>query len=219
MPGLAASSAIFERIDLPKEQFEMIYLEWEIPFPNEKLDQYAKRMTQKVTHENPVLVGVSFGGILVQEMATFLQPLKVIIISSVKSNREFPKRLKIAKVTKGYKLIPTKLIANVEELIRFSFGETINSRLQLYKKFLSVRDVRYLDWAIEQVVCWQREVVDYTVIHIHGDQDEVFPIQNISNSIIVPGGTHAMILFRFRWLNEHLPDIILRGIKKGDELQ
>ena len=26
MPGLAASSAIFERIDLPKEQFEVILL-------------------------------------------------------------------------------------------------------------------------------------------------------------------------------------------------
>lgn len=209
MPGLAASSAIFERIDLPKQQFEMIFLEWEIPIPNEKLDQYAKRMAQKVTHENPVLVGVSFGGILVQEMATFLKPLQVIIISSVKSNREFPRRLKLAKVTKGYKLLPTRLILNVEQLIRFSFGEKINSRLELYKKFLSVRNENYLNWAIEQVVCWERVEEDPNVIHIHGNQDDVFPIRYISNCIEVPGANHAMILFRFRWLNEHLPKLIL----------
>jgi esterase/lipase len=37
----------------------------------------------------PVLVGVSFGGILVQEIATHIKARKVIIISSVRSNAEF----------------------------------------------------------------------------------------------------------------------------------
>ena len=83
MPGLSASPLIFERIRLPEDQFETIRLEWEIPHDGESLSQYAKRMAAKVTHENPVLIGVSFGGILVQEMAQFLKPLKVIIISSV----------------------------------------------------------------------------------------------------------------------------------------
>jgi esterase/lipase len=54
----------------------------------------------------PVLVGVSFGGILVQEIAAVFKQKKVIIISSVKSNTEFPRRLKLAKTTKAYKLIP-----------------------------------------------------------------------------------------------------------------
>lgn len=216
MPGLAASSAIFERIDLPKEQFEVILLEWEIPLANETLSDYARRMSTKVIHTNPVLIGVSFGGILVQEMAAFLNPFRLIIISSVKSNLEFPRRMKVAKTTKAYKLIPTSLILNVENLAKFSFGEKIKSRLKLYEKFLSVRDINYLDWAIEQVILWERTVIDSSVIHIHGNQDDVFPIKYITNCIIVPGGNHAMILFRFRWLNEHLPEIILKGIKKGD---
>jgi pimeloyl-ACP methyl ester carboxylesterase len=216
MPGLAASSTIFERIDLSKEQFEVILLEWEIPLPLESLSQYAQRMALKITHENPVLIGVSFGGILVQEMAAFLKPFRVIIISSVKTNLEFPRRMKVAKTTKAYKLIPTSLILNVENLAKFSFGEKIKSRLKLYEKFLSVRDINYLDWAIEQVILWERTVVDPSVIHIHGNQDDVFPIKYITNCIVVPGGNHAMILFRFRWLNEHLPEIILNGTKKGD---
>jgi pimeloyl-ACP methyl ester carboxylesterase len=216
MPGLAASSAIFERIDLSKEKFEIILLEWEIPLPSESLSQYAQRMALKVTHENPVLIGVSFGGILVQEMAAFLKPFRVIIISSVKTNLEFPRRMKVAKTTKAYKLIPTSLILNVENLAKFSFGEKIKSRLQLYEKFLSVRDINYLDWAIEQVILWERTEVDPSVIHIHGNQDDVFPIKYITNCIVVPGGNHSMILFRFRWLNEYLPEIILNGTKKGD---
>ena len=209
MPGLAASSSIFERIVLPDDIFEMVLLEWEIPLDNESLGDYAKRITQKIIHPNPVLIGVSFGGILVQEMARFINARKVIIISSVKSNLEFPRRMKVAKTTKAYKLIPTTLLANVESLTKFSFGTKINQRLKLYEKFLRVRDKRYLDWAVEQVILWDRNVVDENVIHIHGDEDDVFPIKYIGNCIVVKGGTHIMILSKYKWFNENLTEIIL----------
>jgi pimeloyl-ACP methyl ester carboxylesterase len=209
MPGLAASSSIFERIVLPDDVFEMILLEWEIPLDNETLPQYAKRIADKITHPSPVLIGVSFGGILVQEMAQFITARKVIIISSVKTSLEFPLRMKVAKTTKAYKLIPTNLISNIESLSKFSFGEKINQRLKLYEKFLRIRDKRYLDWAVEQVILWERTVADENVIHIHGDADDVFPIKNIQKCIVVKGGTHIMILSKYKWLNENLPKIIL----------
>ncbi len=209
MPGLAASAEIFERIQLPEDSFETVLLEWEIPLDNETLPQYAKRMTGKITHPNPVLIGVSFGGILVQEMAKHIKVRKTIIISSVKTNLEFPLRMKVAKTTKAYKLIPTNLISNIESLSKFSFGEKINQRLKLYEKFLCVRDKRYLDWAVEQVILWERTIADEKVIHIHGDEDDVFPIKNIQNCIVIKGGTHVMILTKYKWLNENLPQIIL----------
>ena len=213
MPGLAASTAIFERIALPEDVFETYLLEWEIPMDNESLIDYAKRIADKIKHKNPVLIGVSFGGILVQEMAKHIAVQKVIIISSVKSNLEFPRRLKIAKTTKAYKLIPMNLILNMESLAKFSFGEKVNQRLKLYEKFLSVRDIRYLSWAVEQVVLWDRTEVDATVVHIHGDMDDVFPIKYIKNCIVVKGGTHIMILNKYKWLNENLPSIILETKK------
>jgi predicted esterase YcpF (UPF0227 family) len=213
MPGLASSAAIFERIVLPEDKFEIHLLEWEIPLDHESLTDYAKRISAKVIHKNPVLIGVSFGGILVQEMAKYVEARKVIIISSVRCNSEFPRRLKIAKTTKAYKLIPMCLFANIESLAKFSFGEKVNQRLKLYEKFLSVRDIRYLNWAVEQVILWERAVIDENVIHIHGDADDVFPIKYIKNCIIVKGGTHIMILNKYKWLNENLPSIIL-GVKK-----
>jgi pimeloyl-ACP methyl ester carboxylesterase len=209
MPGLAASVAIFERIKLPEDQFEMFFLEWEIPLEKETLAEYAKRMTLKIKHENPVLIGVSFGGILVQEMANFIAARKVIIISSVKTNLEFPRRMIVAKNTKAYKLVPISLVQNIESLAKFSFGKKVNQRLKLYEKFLSVRDKRYLDWAIEQVILWNRIDIDQNVIHIHGDLDDVFPIKYIKHCIVVTGGTHIMILNKYKWLNANLPSIIM----------
>lgn len=211
MPGLAASAAIFERITLPEDIFEMHLLEWEIPLANEPLNEYARRITKKIRHENPVLIGVSFGGILVQEMAKYIDARKVIIISSVKSNLEFPRRLKIAKATKAYKLIPMSLILNLENLAKFSFGDKINHRIKLYEKFLSVRDIGYLEWAVEKVILWDRTVADEHVIHIHGDMDDVFPMRCITDCIMVKGGTHVMILNKYKWLNANLPAIILES--------
>lgn len=209
MPGLAASSTIFERIELPTDTFEIILLEWILPEPKESLQHYAKRMAEKVTHKEAVLIGVSFGGVLVQEMAQFLTLRKLIIISSVKSNLELPRRMKIAKTTKAYKLLPTSFLHNVEDLVKYAFGTPLKKRFALYEKFLHMRNKNYLDWAIEQMVCWNRTKIDPNVIHIHGDADEVFPSKNIEQFINVKNGTHLMILNRYKWFNTNLPLIIL----------
>lgn len=211
MPGLAASTSIFERIELPKDQFEVFLLEWILPNPKESITDYVIRLSKNIKHKNPVLIGVSFGGVVVQEMAKVIPVQKTIIISSVKSNKEFPRRLKIAKSTKVYKLLPTGLVQNVETLSKFAYGDTVKQRLKLYDRYLCVRDKCYLDWAIETIILWNRIEPDPTIIHIHGDADNVFPIKYIKDSIVVKGGTHIMILNKFKWLNENLPKIILNN--------
>ena len=212
MPGMAASSTIFERIELPKDQFEIHLLEWVLPLDKETLQEYAERIALDIKHENAVLIGVSFGGVLVQEMGKIVNAKKVIIISSVKSNAEFPRRMKLAKTIKAYKVFPTGWAQNVEFLAKLPFGEgKMNQRLKLYEKFLSMRDKKYLDWALEKIILWDRAEPDEKVIHIHGDADEVFPPKYIKNFITIKGGTHIMIINKFKWLNENLPRIILEN--------
>jgi hypothetical protein len=117
--------------------------------------------------------------------------------------------MKLARNTKAYKLLPTGLLQDVEKLVKYAFGDIMKQRLKLYEQFLFMRNKEYLNWAIEQVVCWERVTIDPNVIHIHGNADEVFPVKNIKNYIEVKAGTHIMILNRFRWFNDHLPRIIL----------
>lgn len=211
MPGMAASSLIFEKIKLPEAIFEVHLLEWFLPEKHESLKEYAQRMANEVKHENAVLIGVSFGGILVQEMKQFVNPRKVIIISSIKCNKELPRRMKIAKTTKAYKLLPTSLAQNVEALAKYAFGSgVVKQRLELYKVLMTRREKEYLDWAIEQIVNWDRSEIDPEVVHIHGDNDEVFPSKNIKDFINLNGGTHIMIITRYRWLNANLPEIIVK---------
>ncbi len=209
MPGMAANPSIFEHIKLSEDYFKVHWLEWIIPNPKESIENYAKRMSQKVKHENSVLLGVSFGGIMVQEMSKFLNLKKLFIVSSIKNKYELPKRMKVAKRTKAYKLIPTRLLSNVEALAKYAFGETASNRIELYKKYLSVNDKRYLDWAIEQMVCWTQEESIPNITHIHGDKDGIFPMYNIKDCIVIKGGTHIMIINKYKWFSENLPKLIL----------
>ncbi len=209
MPGLAASPGIFEYIDLPEADFQMHFLEWFIPWDGMTIEAYAAELAKQVVHETPVLIGVSFGGLIVQEMAKLIAVRRVIIISSIKQRSELPRRLIVAKYTKIHKLLPTGLLNSVELLARYAFGDSVKKRLKLYEQYLSVKDKYYLDWSIDQVINWKQTLYRPDIIHIHGEMDAVFPIKYIKNCIVVSEGTHTMILHRYKWFNERLPTIIL----------
>ncbi len=210
MPGMAANPCIFENIKLPENQFQMHWLEWVIPHKKESLSDYAKRMVLKIKHEHVVLLGVSFGGVLVQEMSKHVTLRKLIIVSSVKTKYEMPNRMKVVRLTKAYKVLPTGLASNIDMLAKYAFGNAIKKRVAIYKRYLSVSDKRYLDWAITHMVCWDQEEPIAGCVHIHGDYDRVFPYKNIIDCIKVKGGTHIMVINKFRWFNENLPQIIMQ---------
>ena len=137
MPGLAAGPEIFTNLELDPEKFTLHYLKWINPVSvAEKIDKYAFRLSKEIKEESPILIGVSFGGIMVQELAKFVNPKKVIIISSVKSPNELPGRFKFAKFTRIYKLFPIKIIENFEDYTKYFLGKSLKKKANLYKKYL-----------------------------------------------------------------------------------
>ncbi|HPF11293.1 MAG TPA: alpha/beta hydrolase [Flavobacteriaceae bacterium] len=208
VPGLAAGKEIFRNIHLPEKTYEWHVIEWLIPEKNESIEAYAARMAQSIAEPDPVLVGVSFGGVMVQEMKAHLDVKKVIVISSIKCRSEMPRRMKLARSTKAYKLFPTSLASSVTDFTVFAIGPRSKKRLRLYNEYLSVRDKTYLDWALAQVVNWKRQKADKEVQHIHGDQDAVFPIKYIQDAKILKGGTHVMILNKGSVVSKMLQNII-----------
>ena len=209
VPGLAANPSIFDKIRLSGKDYEFHYIEWLIPeSKTESLEHYARRMSQLVRHQNSILIGVSFGGVLVQEMKAYCQPQKVIIISSIKSKHEMPARMHFAQKTKAHKILPTRVFSNIEKYEKFAFGKLLKGRVKLYKKYLSMRDELYLPWAIDRIVNWERTREDDEVIHIHGTKDFIFPYENIKTCIPIENGTHIMVLTRAKEINTILQKIL-----------
>jgi len=210
MPGMSANSLIFEKIKFPSH-FSLHYLNWISPKIEESLENYAKRFSALIMHDDPVLIGVSFGGVLVQEISKIIKVKKLIIISSVKSNKELPSHMRFGKATKSYKLLPIKWINDFESLISFVLGPKIKRRVELYRKYLSVRDQNYLSWSIRELIEWKQDKPLKDVIHIHGSNDLIFPKIFLKDFIELPKGDHAMILKRANWINKKIPEIIMKN--------
>ena len=208
MPGMSANPLIFKRIKFTDEKYVIHFLKWTKPVLNESIENYSKRFLDFIKHENPILIGVSFGGLIVQEISKLIDVEKVIIISSIKSNRELPLYMKSAKFLKLYNYFPLKLFDDVFNISKSLKINKIYKKLDLIDKYLSVRDENYLKWAIREILNWKQEKPLQEVIHIHGDRDLTFPISLIKDCIIVPGATHALILTKYRWLNKNLTLLI-----------
>ena len=212
MPGLAASSKIFENIKLDSSIYSIHLLEWKVPHTDESLESYVKRLLVDVKHENPVLMGVSFGGIIIQEMSRYISVRQLIVVSSVTSSKEFPRRMHLAKSLKLYNVFPTTLFSNFDYLKYIMVGKHLKKRLEMYKIYLFVNDKKYLDWAIKNVINWEGKDLNLppNTVRIHGENDEVFPLKYIdkTNCYIIPNASHAMIVYKYKWFNENLPTII-----------
>ncbi|MDC0177204.1 alpha/beta hydrolase [Polaribacter sp.] len=209
IPGLAAGPEIFENLKFSKDSYEVRHLQWKTPIAiDENISEYAMRMCEDVKAKKPVLIGVSFGGIMAQEMGKYLDAKKVIIISSVKHHYELPKRFQMMKFTKAYKLFPAKIIANIEEYEKYFFGKSLKKRVHVYKKYLSVRNPLYLNWSINAMVQWEQKENNKNRVHIHGTKDQVFPIKNIENCIKVLGGSHVMIITKAKKLSKIIEGIL-----------
>jgi len=209
MPGMAANYTIFNRIRLPLDTFDVHYLNWVQPERNQTIEAYAAIICKQIIHKNPVLVGVSFGGLIIQEISKIIPVKKVVLISSIKSYLELSTVMRFARVTKIYKLVPTSLAQYLEVAVKYTSRLRINRRLLLYKKHLSIRDAYYLDWCIANLIAWKQEQPIKNSIQIHGSSDHIFPLDKIQKCITIEGGTHAMIIYRAKWFNTHLPSIIL----------
>ena len=207
MPGMAANSMIFEYIRLP-EMFKIHKLDWMIPKKKETLKHYAKRICKKIKEPDPILIGVSFGGILIQEVSKHLNYKKIVIISSIKTSKELPISMKMAKKTNIHKILPYQWINNLDKLTLFAFGDGIKKKIKLYMKYLSFKDPNYLKWAMDCIVNWDQKETIKDLIHIHGKKDNVFPVKNLSGKVHLIEGNHAIIITRAHQINKLLIELL-----------
>ena len=210
VPGLGASPKIFENLDLPEDRINIHFLEWKIPLSlEETIEHYAERMCRDIHHKNPILLGVSFGGVMVQEMAKVIDTKKIILVSSIKSRHELPNRLRVIRNTKAYKLFPTHVAENLEEYTKYFFGNFLKKKAELYRMYLPVRNPEYLKWSIYQVLHWKQDFHMDNLLHIHGTNDSVFPHKYIQSFTPVVDGKHEMILTKARYISKIITDNLI----------
>ncbi len=200
--GLGANEKVFKHLKINPD-FDLVYLPWLQPEKGETLEHYAERMADKInTDEEFILMGLSFGGILTQEINRFLDPKLNILISTVKSRKELPKIMRFSSHSNLHKLIPPKFISSDNGISYALFRNIYNAKMPDINEFFEFRDPYYLKWSMDRIVNWQNNVEMKNFIHIHGNKDIVFPISKIQDVEIVEGGTHVMVMQKARKVSE-----------------
>lgn len=204
--GLGADFKVLERLQFPKH-CELIFIDWLIPEKNEPFHHYVERMAAKVDASEPFcLLGYSFGGIMVQEINRLKPAEKVVILGSIKSDKEKSKFIKTGEITKIPRILPVGLFnvraANVYGVLRKLFDPKNPRILQYFR----VRDPYYLKWSVEKVSEWKFEE-NPEVIQILGDKDIVFPIRNSKPDYVIKGGTHLFPATKAKEVSKILNEI------------
>jgi hypothetical protein len=207
--GMAANSKIFERMSFPSDKFEIHYLDWILPLSKkETLENYAARLCEKITQPYPILIGVSFGGVVVQEMSKIIPTEKTILISSIKLTKELPWRLRFVRDSKLYKVFPSQSIEFFVNALFLISGKGGQKKKLLYEKYLTVRNPKFLNWAVEKMLHWQQKEPLENTVHIQGEYDNVFPLKYIRKCVMVEKGTHAMVVTKATTLQKIILDHI-----------
>src|SRR5436190_18262313 len=102
--GLGADERVFKYLEFPG--CKTTFIKWAVPIENETLQEYAKRLTEQITLEKPVLIGLSFGGIVATEVSKLIDTEKLILIASAKTFKEIPFYFRIAGKLNLHKLLP-----------------------------------------------------------------------------------------------------------------
>ncbi|GAB3535169.1 hypothetical protein GCM10027443_23570 [Pontibacter brevis] len=192
--GLGADWRMFQFLKLPT-QFQRHDVEWLRPESiNEPLQAYVKRLKQQITAPDPILIGLSFGGVAAIELAKVLKPRKTIIISSLATRHALPWYYRVLGSTRLHHWVPLKVLQRALPFAPWFFGAHTPSNKELLKEVILDIDELFLRWSMGQLLNWQQEEVLPGLVHIHGTADRVLPLYKRPGLIIVPGGEHLMVM-------------------------
>lgn len=204
--GLGVDRRVFDNIDL--RDFNVEFIDWIAPLTNESLAHYAERISKKITTENPILIGLSFGGMVAIEISKILKTEKIILIASAKNKFEFPKFNRISGRLKLNQLIPKSVFKKQNFITNWMFGIETESDKQLLKNILQDTDPNFFSWAINEIVKWKNETIPENVIHIHGNIDRIIPFKNVKADFVIDGGGHFMTVNRSQEIEKIIRKII-----------
>lgn len=214
IPGLGTDYRIYSEI-IPKLNWsgEIQYLDFIAPMSNkESVAEYTLRLRQALPEswdETPIIMGMSLGGMIAQELAKLIPYDKLILISTVKTDEEQPFKLKIWRKLPLHQLLPGNLTKKYGKFLAKKLNLVEEKYLDLIFEMFRAHSDEHFIWGRNAALQWQgvAEILPKTV-HLHGTKDHIFPSKNIKQATFIEKGTHNLILERAeevaKWVNAQI---------------
>lgn len=201
LPGVGANDKIFQNLDL--SGYDVVHIKWPKHKKGERIETYVKKLLPQIKKDTqPILIGMSFGGIVATELAKLINPQRTILISSIKNYHERPLKLLFLNSIKFHRLVSGKLVIKFRFWLQLLLGKLSKPDFALIEDMIREADIEFNEWAVDQVIHWKNEEVPDNVLHIHGTRDSIFPDYYVKDAVLIPGGTHFMIVNRAKEISK-----------------
>ncbi|MFV0592443.1 MAG: YqiA/YcfP family alpha/beta fold hydrolase [Draconibacterium sp.] len=212
IPGQGSDKRLYKNLVLDPV-VEIRHIQYFIPEKGETMQGFARKLSAQIdTTQSYSIIGVSLGGMLATEMADFLHPEKVVIISSAKNRKEFPFRYRFQKTIPIYKVVPARIDKMGAQILQPFVEPDRAKEKETFKAMLHDKDPMFLKRTIQMILKWNRLEYNPKIIHIHGDNDHTIPARNVTCDFLVEDGSHMMVLTQSELISDIL-NYILREKK------
>ncbi len=192
LSGLGADETAFQMLTLPG--IEAIHLNWMSPYHKESMEGYAARMAERISEPNPVIIGLSFGGMMAIEISKIIPVKQLILISSAKSRRELPFWFTLCRYVPFHKVLPLQAIGMHPKIMMAVFGVRNAEQQKQLQAIIQNSTRGFNQWAIDKVVNWRNRIYPRNLVHIHGQADKLLPCQYVNPNHTIANGGHFMIV-------------------------
>lgn len=192
IPGLGADERLYANIHL--KGIEEHYLNWIDTDGCITMAEYAERYVPLIETDEPFyLIGTSMGGMMAIELQKLISPVKMVLISTLKTRHEIPVHLRTIARTRLNTLLAGSLIQNLSGVIDTVYPWQTQTQRDLFLEMLHNCTPEYLEFAINACINWNNEIPPHDFLHLHGSRDPLFPASRAKGAKIIQGGNHFMV--------------------------
>jgi pimeloyl-ACP methyl ester carboxylesterase len=194
--GLGADHRVFQRINFGHKTIK--HIPWHTPNYEQSIQSYASELIDKHIDQTKKiqLVGLSFGGLIAQEIAAIIEVKKVILISTMRTRKELPFKFKALGKMPFYDTLmnPHQAIKIGIKARKKQFALQTEEGNALAKTIMEDTDPVFLKWAIKKIIHWNAPSPDNQHIQIVGTVDPMFYFKDIERpDYTIKDGGHFMI--------------------------
>ena len=153
---------------------------------------YARKLREQVQEDEPfLLLGVSFGAMVISELAELTQPAHTFVVSSAKTRFEVPGFYQYIRFLP--KVIPYPVWQQAFYKSRVRKTDLDEEELRPIREMIYDSEPDLFRWATSAVLRWEREKRVANLSHIHGTKDPIFPPKYVQPDRWLPEGNHFLI--------------------------
>ena len=145
--GLGANELAYSKIGILG--FPKVIVPWLKSLPGETLKQYSLRIIEKHNiSQNDILVGLSFGGLICQEIAVKIKTKNLILISSFRDKEDLKPIFKYGLKSQIYRLMPNKRVRVIDEIVANYLNSGTSQSKPILKQMLNSTDFDLMNWSL-----------------------------------------------------------------------